>query len=77
MKDLIFEIFNSIATTAMEKEQSVTLRYENSQRDSSTIISKSKVDEDALTLSVYPITRDEADEEAPEADPDDEEDEEE
>ena len=57
MKELIFSIFDAIAQKAMEKDQSITLRYENSQRNSKTIVSESKVDEDALTMSIYPVKK--------------------
>ena len=59
MKELIFSIFSSIAQDAMDKNQSITLRYENSQRNSKTFISESKADEDVLTMSVYPVSKDE------------------
>lgn len=39
MKELIFSIFDSVSTQAMKQGYSVTIRYE----------------EDALTLSAYPI----------------------
>lgn len=41
MKELIFSIFDSVSTQAMKQGYSVTIRYER--------------DEDALTLSAYPI----------------------
>jgi len=63
MKELIFSIFNAVAEEAMNKNQSITLRYENSQHNSKTIFSESKTDEDALTMNIYPIPKSDSDEE--------------
>ena len=63
MKELIFSIFNAVAEEAMNKNQSITLRYENSQHNSKTIVSESKTDEDALTMNIYPIPKSDSDEE--------------
>lgn len=75
MKEFILQLFTDIASIAMDKSQSVTLRYENNQGESKTIISSSKRDEDVLTLSVYPFSKE--DEETEEEDPQEDDDEEE
>lgn len=72
MKDLIFDIFNALAETAMEKNHDIELRYENSHHEGKTIISSSNSDTDALTMSIQPIRPADTDEES-----DEEEDEEE
>ena len=43
IKELIFSIFDSVSAQAMKQGYSVTIRYESNR------------DEDALTLSAYPI----------------------
>ena len=55
MKELIFSIFDSVSAQAMKQGYSVMIRYEKGQNHSKTIISESNRDEDALTLSAYPI----------------------
>ncbi len=76
-EDLIFAIFSSIASEAMDRGMSVTLRHENDQGESKTIISSSKRDENALTLSIYPVSGPEESTEGIEDPSEDEEDEEE
>lgn len=76
MKELIFDIFNSIAREAMDKGQSVTLRYDVDQGESKTIISSSKRDENTLTLSIYPVSK-EIEEAEAEGDPHEDDEEEE
>ena len=63
MNELIFSIFDAVAENAMDKNQSITLRYENSKHDGKTFISESHNITDALTMSIYPVPRDEGDEE--------------
>lgn len=55
IKELIFSIFDSVSAQAMKQGYSVTIRYEKGQNHSKTFISESNRDEDALTLSAYPI----------------------
>ena len=54
MNELIFAIFNALAEVAMEKGMQIDLKYENTQYDSQTIISKTKKDSDALTMNIWP-----------------------
>ena len=75
MKELIFSIFDSIASEAIGKGQCVTLRYDVDQGETKTIISSSKRDENILTLSVYPVSKEAEDDEAEEPKEDDEEEE--
>lgn len=76
MKEFILQLFTDIASIAMDKKQSVTLRYDVDQGESKTIISSSKRDENTLTLSVYPVSK-ETEEAEDEEDPEEETDEEE
>ena len=76
MKEFILQLFTDIASIAMDKEQSVTLRYDVDQGESKTIISSSKRDENTLTLSIYPVSK-ETEEAEDEEDPEEETDEEE
>jgi len=59
MEQLIFAIFNSIADEAMERGMSVTLRNEIDRGESKTILSSNKRDENTLTLSIYPLSKEE------------------
>lgn len=76
MKEFILQLFTDIASIAMDKNQSVTLRYDVDQGESKTIISSSKRDENTLTLSIYPVSEPEEPDEANE-DPSEDDDEEE
>lgn len=77
MKEFIQQIFTSIAGEAMDRGQPVTLKYENDQGESKTIISSSKRDEDVLTLSIWPTSENEGDHEEGPCETDEETDEEE
>lgn len=57
MKEFILQLFTDIASIAMDKNQSVTLRYDVDQGESKTIISSSKRDENTLSLSIYPVSK--------------------
>lgn len=74
--ELIYELFRAIASEAMDKGQSVTLRYDADQGESETIISSSKRDESILSLSVYPVSK-ETEEDETEEDPQEDDEEEE
>ena len=63
MNELIFRIFSTVAKNAMDKNQSITLRLENSKHDSKTFISESHGNTDILTMSIYPVPEDGGNEE--------------
>ena len=63
MNELIFKIFSIVAKQAMEKNQSITLRLENSKHEGKTFISESHSNTDTLTMSIYPVLEDGDDEE--------------
>lgn len=55
LKEVIISIFDSVSAQAMKQGYSVTIRYEKGESHSKTILSESNRDEDALTLSAYPV----------------------
>ena len=71
-ENLIFAIFSSLAEAAMEKGMHVDLRYENTQSDSQTIVSKSKRDYDGLSMNIWQVEVSEDDEEGLEEENDEE-----
>jgi len=76
MREDILELFRDIASDAMDRDMTATLRYEIDQGENKTLISSSKRDEHELTLSLYPAYKKEEPDEDSE-DPSDEEDDEE